>query len=63
MATEFLSLLGLLTKQTRIFGNKTHTRTWWNEIMTTRPPPLSNRVEKHKGVIPEQVNQGCEAGE
>jgi len=45
-ATEFPSLLKLLTKKTRIFGNNTHIREWWYEVMTERPPPLAKREEK-----------------
>jgi len=45
-ATEFPSLLKLLAKKTRIFGNNAHTREWWYEVMSERPPPLSKSEEK-----------------
>jgi len=38
-ATEFPSLLKLLTKKTRIFGNNTHIRECRYEVMTESPPP------------------------
>ena len=34
VATEFPSLLKLLTKKTIIFGNNAHIREWWYEVIT-----------------------------
>jgi len=49
-ATEFPSLLKLLTKKTRIFGNNAYIREWWYEVMSERPPPpIKKRGELHKG--------------
>jgi len=38
-ATEFPSILKLLMKKTRIFGNNPQIREWWYEVMSIRPPP------------------------
>jgi len=46
-ATKFPSLLKLLTKNTRIFGNNAHIRECWYKVMTERPPPLAKREEKY----------------
>jgi len=34
VATEFPSLLKLLTKKTKFFGNNAHIREWWYEVIT-----------------------------
>jgi len=47
-ATEFPSLLKLLTKKTRIFGNKPQTRKWWYEVMSIQTPPLSKNEENYR---------------
>jgi len=38
-ATEFPSILKLLIKKTRIFGNNPQIREWRYEVKSTRPPP------------------------
>ena len=48
-AIEFPSLLKLLTTTTRIFGNDTHIREWWYEVMTESPPPWQNvKINKNE---------------
>jgi len=41
-AIEFPSILKLLTTTTRMFGNVTHIRGCWYEVMTESPPPWQN---------------------
>jgi len=54
-ATEFPSLLKLLTKKTRILGNKENIRKWWYEVMTESPPPLAKCEEKFGEEILERI--------
>jgi len=56
-ATEFPSLLRLLIKKTRIFGNRAHTCDQRNEVIK-RPSPLSSREEKYRGYIPLLIDEG-----
>ena len=45
-ATEFPSLLKLLSKKITISGNSPLTRQWWYDVMTSRPPPLPKNIEE-----------------
>ena len=45
-ATEFPSILKLLSKKITISGNNFLTRQWWYDVMTSRPPPLPKNLEK-----------------
>ena len=45
-ATEFPSLLKLLSKKIMISGNSSLTRQWWYDVMTSRPPPLPKNSKK-----------------
>jgi len=45
-ATEFPSILKLLIKKTRIFGNNPQIWQWWYKVMSTRPPPLPKKREE-----------------
>ena len=52
-ATEFPSLLKLLSKKITISGNRSLTRQWWYDVMTSRPPPLPKNSEIFReGILP-----------
>jgi len=57
-ATEFPSLLKLLTKNPRIFGNNACIREWWCEVMSERPPPIPKSEEKYRKEILDRIEQG-----
>ena len=49
-ATEFPSLLKVLTEKTKKFGNNPQIREWSYEVMSIRPPPLiKKRGELYRG--------------
>jgi len=57
-ATEFPSLLKLLTDKNRIFGNNAYIREWWYEVTTERPRPLQKSEEKHREEILDRIEEG-----
>jgi len=57
-ATEFPSLLKILTKKTGIFENNAHFRKWWYEVMSGRPPSLSKRKENYREGILDRIEEG-----
>ena len=62
-ATEFPSLLKLLTKKTNFFGNNPQTREWWYEVMSIRPPPLSENEENYREEIVDRIEEGWQGEE
>jgi len=62
-ATEFPSLLKLLTKKTRIFGNNPQIREWWYEVMSIRPPSLSKNEENYREEILDCIEEGWQGEE
>jgi len=57
-ATEFPSILKLLIKKINITSNNPLTRQWWNDVMTSRPPPLPTNEEKYREEILDRVEEG-----
>ena len=57
-ATEFPSLLKLLSKKITLSGNSSLTRKWWYEVMTSRPPPLPKNSEILRESILDRVEEG-----
>ena len=57
-ATEFPSLLKLLSKKISLSGNSFLTRKWWYELMTSRPPPLPKNSETMRENILDRVEEG-----
>ena len=57
-ATDFPSLLKLLSKKITISGNSPLTRQWWYDVMTSRPPPLPKNSEKIRESILDRVEEG-----
>jgi len=62
-ATESSSLLKLLVKKTRIFGNNPQIREWCYEVMSKRPPPLPKNEEKYKEEILDRQEEGWQGEE
>jgi len=56
--TEFPSILKLLIKKTKIFGNNPQIRQWWYEVMSTRPPPLPKNEEEYREEILDRIEEG-----
>ena len=57
-ATEFPSILKLLSKKITISGNNSLTRQWWYDVMTSQPPPLPKNLEKSRENILDRVEEG-----
>jgi len=57
-ATEFPSILKLLSKKIKIAGNNPQIRQWWYDVMTSRPPSLPKNEEKHRQEILDCVEEG-----
>jgi len=57
-ATEFPSILKLLSKKIKIAGNNPQIRQWWYDVMTLRPPSLPKNEEKHREEILDRVEEG-----
>ena len=57
-ATEFPSLLKLLSKKITLSGNSPLTRQWWYDVMTSRPPPLPQYSKKIRESILDRVEEG-----
>jgi len=57
-ATEFPSVLKLLIKKIKITGNNPLIRQWWYDVMTSRPPPLTQNEEKYREEILDRVEEG-----
>jgi len=62
-ATEFPSILKLLIKKTRIFGNNPQIREWRYEVMSTRPPPLPKNEENDREEILDHIEEGWQGEE
>ena len=57
-ATEFPSLLKLLSTKIMISGNNSLIRQWWYEVMTSRPPSLPKNLAKSRENILDRVEEG-----
>jgi len=57
-ATEIPSILKLLIKKIRIFGNNPQIREWWYKVMSIRPPPLPENEEKCREEILDRIEEG-----
>jgi len=57
-ATEFPSMLKLLSKKIKIAGKNPQIRQWWYDVMTSRPPSLPKNEEKHRKEILDCVEEG-----
>jgi hypothetical protein len=62
-ATEFPSILKLLIKKIKIFGNNPQIQQWWYEVMSTRPPPLPKNEEKHREEILDRIQEDWQGEE
>jgi len=62
-ATEFPTLLKLLTNKTRICGNNSQTREWWYEMMSIRPTPLSKNEENYREETLDRIEKGRQGEE
>jgi len=62
-ATEFPSLLKLLTEKTKKFGNNPQIREWSYEVMSIRPPPLSKNEENCTEEILDHIEKGWQGEE
>jgi len=62
-ANEFPSILRLLIKKARIFGNNPQIRQWWYEVKSTRPPPLPKNEERYREEILDHIEEGWQGEE
>jgi len=62
-ATEFPSLLKVLTEKTKKFGNNPRIREWWYEVMSIWTSPLSKNEENYREEILDHIEEGWQGEE